>query len=127
MNSNSLLRNKKDRQRNVFRTKRKNIKKGPLRLSLESFIMLALGMTLLLFLNWLPKRLELIQLVTSSYNSALAGFSLLFDSITSISIVILTISLIILSIILISGSIWRFLRLLSLYVLKRRNNNYSKK
>ena len=66
---------KKDPLKSVFRGSKKRKPKSTLRLLIEAILMLFIGSYLIVFLNWLPERLDWSKIATESVCSLAFKFA----------------------------------------------------
>lgn len=112
MNNITKSLSKRDSLKSVFRGSKKRKLKSTLRLSIESILMLFVGSYLIVFLNWLPKRLDWSKIAVESWSNLIKGFSLIIEAFISFGAVFLVFILIIISLTLLLGFASRIIRIL---------------
>ncbi len=123
----NALRIKRDNQKNVFRSSNKKVPRSNLRLSIESFIFFLSGSILITFLNSIPQKSYLGELLNDSWNDLLLGVVKILSSIGRFGSLILIIALLLLSFTLLLAGLARFLRILSRILANSKQTNKIKK
>tara|TARA_Y100001968_G_C19370687_1_gene724993 strand:+ start:139 stop:498 length:360 start_codon:yes stop_codon:yes gene_type:complete len=113
-------------KRDLFRTSRAKRKKKPINLLVEGVIFMALGTTLTIFLNSIPKTIIFKDFSNDIWISFSEGIILLFESLIILIKATSVIMLILLSLILLIGGIIRFIRFISLIKKSFKDTNSSK-
>ena len=106
-------------ERNVFRKVNKRRTASNLRQSIEASLMLASGITLLFILNTLSSKYDAYKIAIDASTNILSAIIRLFDSLVSLGSLFLIVALAILALTLLLGGLWRTLRIISNYFLKR--------
>ncbi len=110
--------------RNVFR-RAKSRKNTPLwRQSLESLLMVNLGVILLLYLNRIPNKLNLSQILRDSGIKFYESIIGLLQSTSIILSLVILFVFIFIGLILLLGGLWRSLRVVSLLIRKSKKRKY---
>jgi len=110
--------NSKDRQRQVFRRDRTRRSVPIWRQFIQSLLMLAAGIGLLAFLNWVPQHLDGVLLVSEAIADLIRGMTQLLRAFLGLGTVILMGALVLLGLTLLLGGFWRMLKLLTLFLRK---------
>ncbi len=110
MSNIQRFRNRKEANRSVFRNKAKSPAKSIFRDLLESSMMLLLGTSLIIFLNWLSEEVSWDEILNSTGENFMVGVSSLIEGTINLGSIILVLCAVLTSVLLILGSFWRFLR-----------------
>ena len=111
---NRALRRESQRERRVFRTRRRIPVGMVLRQLLLIVVLLAGGVGVVVLLQSLPDQVDLMVLVSRAIADLISGIQLLLSAMVGLGVVMLIAALVILGGVLMLGGIWRLVRLLRL-------------
>lgn len=111
---NRALRRESQRERRVFRTRRRIPVGMVLRQLLLIVVLLAGGVGVVVLLQSLPDQVDLMVLVSEAIDDLIRGIQFLLGAMVGLGKVMLIAALVILGGILMLGGIWRLVRLLRL-------------